>query len=552
MNPGAPRTSTSFSRSIRRLGFLPLTMMSLAIRRCSVRSLSSSTTNTPRISTAAALLNLKKPELLKPSGWNLSETVSGASKLFNVYNPAEPDAVVAQVAVMGQSEAWATIDASAAALPSWRDGTTAARRSQLLWEWSRLIRTNAADIATIMTLESGKPLAESVGEVSYGVSFLEYFAGEAIRSTGAGGGFLAPTPFSHPDGSPRGQVLALQQAVGVSALIAPWNFPLAMITRKVGPALAAGCTAVVKPSELTPLTALAVHRLALEVGIPPEVFQLVTASRDTTPEVGEVFCTHPDVRKVSFTGSTAVGKLLMQQCSGTVKRLSLELGGNAAFVVLEDADLPRAVDAAVASKFRNAGQTCVCSDRFLVHASVHDAFVDRLVERVGQLRVGSGLDPATTLGPLIAAPAVQQVHSKVQEALELGATLVAGGHPLPELGSHFYAPTVLTRVPPHSRLWSTETFGPVVAVASFEFEDDALRLANDGPAGLASYVCTRSLERALRWSRTLDAGMVGVNEAIISTAVAPFGGVKESGLGREGSSLGIQEYLETKYVFLNP
>ena len=489
--------------------------------------------------------NLNDPDLLLQSGWT-------AAGLFDVYNPAEPDAVVAQVPVMGRLDARAAIEASSAALPAWRDGTTAARRSQLLWEWSRLIRTNAADIATIITLESGKPLAESLGEISYGVAFLEYYAGEAIRATGAGGGFMVPTPFSHPDGSPRGQVMARQQAVGVSALLAPWNFPLAMITRKVGPALAAGCTAVVKPSDLTPLTALAVHRLAQQAGIPPEVFQLVTTSRDTTAEVGEEFCTHRDVRKVSFTGSTAVGKLLMQQSSGTLKRLSLELGGNAPFVVLEDADVKRAIDAAVASKFRNSGQSCVCADRFLVHESVYDEFVAGVVERVRKIQPGPGLNPTSKIGPLIMASAVERIHAKVQEALEMGARLEVGGSPLPSLGTHFYAPTVLTGVSPHSRLWQTETFGPVMAVASFTSEDEALHLANDGPAGLASYVCTRSLERAWYWSEHFESGIVGVNEGIVNSAAAPFGGVKESGLGREGSSMGIQEYLETKYIFLNP
>jgi succinate-semialdehyde dehydrogenase/glutarate-semialdehyde dehydrogenase len=300
------------------------------------------------------------------------------------------------------------------------------------------------------------------------------------------------------------------------------------------------------------LTAVAVHQLAIEAGIPEDVFQLVTSSRDTTPEVGEEFCTNPLVKKVSFTGSTSVGKLLMQQCSGTVKRLSLELGGNAPFVVFADADIDQAVSAAVASKYRNAGQTCVCADRFLVHTDVHDQFVEKLVERIqSQIVVGHGLDPSTTMGPLITRAAVDQVHSKVREALELGARLGTGGSVLDRIGLQFYAPTVLTDVPISARIWSTETFGPVAAIVRFNSDDEALRIANDSQVGLASYFCTRDLHRAFSFAKSLEAGLVGVNEGIMSTALAPFGGVKESGLGREGSTMGIQEYLETKYVFMN-
>jgi acyl-CoA reductase-like NAD-dependent aldehyde dehydrogenase len=295
-----------------------------------------------------------------------------------------------------------------------------------------------------------------------------------------------------------------------------------------------------------------VRQLAVDAGIPGDAFQLVTCSRDATPHVGEELCTNPLVRKVSFTGSTAVGKLLMRHCSGTVKRLSLELGGNAPFVVFEDADIDQAVAAAVASKFRNAGQTCVCADRFLVHSGVHDRFVERLVERVReQLVVGPGMDPSTTMGPLITRAAVEQVHSKVQEALELGARLRTGGAVIDRLGPQFYEPTVLTGVPRHARIWATETFGPVAAIAKFDSDEEALEIANEPSVGLASYFCTRDLSRAFSFAKGLEAGLVGVNEGIMSTAVAPFGGVKESGLGREGSALGIQEYLETKYVYVN-
>lgn len=309
---------------------------------------------------------------------------------------------------------------------------------------------------------------------------------------------------------------------------------------------------VVKPADLTPLTAIAVHELALQAGIPADAFQLVTSNRETTPQVGEEFCTNPNVQKVSFTGSTAVGKLLMQQCSGTVKRLSLELGGNAPFIVFGDADLDQAVAAAVSSKYRNAGQTCVCADRFLVHASVHDQFVQKLVNSIQeQIVVGNGLNPNTTMGPLISAAAVEQVHEKVNEAVQLGACLRTGGVILDQLGPQFYAPTVLTDVPRQARIWRTETFGPVAAIVKFDSDQQALELANDSSVGLASYFCTKDLSRAFAIAKGLEAGLVGVNEGIMSTALAPFGGVKESGLGREGSTLGIQEYLETKYVYMN-
>lgn len=297
---------------------------------------------------------------------------------------------------------------------------------------------------------------------------------------------------------------------------------------------------------------MAVHKLALEAGIPTDAFQLVTSNRETTPAVGEEFCTNPKVQKVSFTGSTAVGKLLMQQCSGTVKRLSLELGGNAPFIVFDDADLDQAVAAAVSSKYRNAGQTCVCADRFLVHASVHDQFVQKLVNSIQEkIVVGHGLDPGTTMGPLITRAAAEQVHEKVQEAVRQGACLQTGGVLLDHLGPQFYAPTVLTDVPLQARIWRTETFGPVAAIVKFDSDQQALELANDSSVGLASYFCTRDLSRAFAIAKSLEAGLVGVNEGIMSTALAPFGGVKESGLGREGSTLGIQEYLETKYVYMN-
>ncbi|KAL3917114.1 MAG: hypothetical protein SGILL_004863, partial [Bacillariaceae sp.] len=379
---------------------------------------------------------------------------------------------------------------------------------------------NAQDLATIMTLESGKPLSESLGEVQYARSFLDYFAAEAVRSTSAGGGFLVPTPFSKPNdgggGGPKGHILAVQQAVGVSALIAPWNFPLAMITRKVGPALAVGCTAVAKPSELTPLSAIALKNLADRAGIPSGVFELPslilspslsvpiekysTADTDNTPAVGTEFSTNPIVKKISFTGSTRVGKLLMNQASDTVKRVSMELGGNAPFVVFADADIDQAVDAAMSSKFRNAGQTCVCADRFLVHSSVHDEFVAKLAQMVRSLRVGPGIRPETQMGPLISSTGKETVAKKVAQALADGATL-SEELALPDgLGPQFYPPTILTDVSPESDIWKTETFGPVAAIRSFDSEEEALEVANDCEVGLASYLCTNDLSRAFRFS----------------------------------------------------
>merc|ERR1719356_975298 len=402
-----------------------------------------------------------------------------------------------------------------------------------------------------MTLESGKPLAESYGEVNYAKSFLDYYASEAVRPTGAGGGFMVPSPFPASDGGPQGHVLVMQQAVGVAAMVTPWNFPLAMITRKVGPALAAGCTAVLKPSELTPLSAIALKNLADKADIPEGVFELVTASTETTPAVGTEFCTNSLVKKISFTGSTRVGKILLAQSSETVQRVSMELGGNACFVVFADADLDEAVNAAVSSKFRNAGQTCVCADRFLVDAKVHDEFVSKLAEKVGSLRVGPGMDPEPQMGPLITEGAVQSVKDKVEAALGEGATLYEQGS-LPEeaSGPHFYPPTILTNVSVDCDIWKTETFGPVAAVRSFETEEEALQIANNVKVGLASYFCTKDLARAFSFASSLEAGLIGVNSGVLSSAHTPFGGVKESGLGTEGSPLGMKEYLETKYVFM--
>jgi len=471
-----------------------------------------------------------------------------SSGVFNVYNPADPTSSIATLPVQGVSETKEAIAKSKEALQSWRDGTTGMYRAQRLRQWSTLIQEHEEDISKIMTLESGKPLSESRGEVAYGRSFVDYFAGEATRPGGAGGGSIIPSTLSMDDGRPKGQMMTINQAVGCTAMVTPWNFPLAMITRKASPALAAGCTVIVKPSELTPLTALVSQELAYRAGIPEDVFQIITSDQKTTPSVGKELCSNPTISKISFTGSTAVGKQLMEWSSPCVKRLSLELGGNAPFIVFNDADLDQAVDAAMASKFRNAGQTCVCADRFLIHEDIHDRFVDKLRERIGNSLIsGDGMDDRTTLGPLITENAAIKVKNKVDAAVASGTKLVCGGV---RHGTHV-EPTVLTDVPLDSDIWKTETFGPVVAIRSFSSDAEAVLMSNDSPYGLAAYFCTSNLARSFRVAQMLECGLVGLNEGIIATCAAPFGGVKESGLGREGGTLGIGEFLETKYIFMN-
>lgn len=459
----------------------------------------SSTSRSPSLSSSLAS-QLRNPDLLQLIESPTRTPCDGTGASFVVSNPANPTMVLAEIPSHGVDEVRDAIARAQQALPQWRDGTLAQDRANLLLEWSRLIQQHSVDLARIMTLEAGKPLAESMGELAYGRSFLDWFAGEAVRTNGAGGGCILPTTFRATGGgaAPRGQIMAIQQAVGVCGLITPWNFPLAMITRKAGPALAAGCTAVIKPSELTPLTAIALQELAYRAGIPRDVLQVVTTNQDTTPAVGRELCTHPDIRKVSFTGSTRVGKTLMEWCSGNVKRLSLELGGNAPFIVFEDANLEQAVAAAVASKFRNAGQTCVCADRFLVHESLFDAFVEKLTDRIkSSLVVGDGLHPGVTMGPLITEQAAGLVHEKVQGAVRSGAKIHIGGE---TPNGHFYSPTILTHVPIDADIWKMETFGPVVAMRSFRTEEEALQIANDSRVGLAGYFCTNDLSRAFRFA----------------------------------------------------
>ncbi|MFV3130467.1 NAD-dependent succinate-semialdehyde dehydrogenase [Niveispirillum sp. KHB5.9] len=455
-----------------------------------------------------------------------------SGETFPVKNPATGE-VLAYVPKMGAAETARAILAANEALPAWR-AKTAQERAKLLERWNDLMLAAADDLALLLTLEQGKSLAEAKGEIVYGASFISWFAEEGRRAYGD----VIPT---HKAGS---RLFAIKQAVGVVGAITPWNFPNAMITRKLGPALAAGCTVVLKPAEATPLSALALAVLAERAGIPAGVINIVTGD---PVAIGGALTASPIVRKISFTGSTRVGRLLMAQSAETVKRLSLELGGNAPFIVFDDADLGPAVTGAMASKYRNSGQTCVCANRVFVEDGIHDAFVARLTEEVKKLRVGNGVEKGVNQGPLINLAAVEKVEELVADALEKGATLVTGGK-RHALGGCFYEPTVLTGITGEMRIAHEEIFGPVAAIQRFKGEEEVLRLANDTEFGLAAYFYSRDMGRIWRVAEGLESGMVGVNEGLISTEVAPFGGVKQSGLGREGSSIGLDEYLEVKYI----
>ena len=452
------------------------------------------------------------------------------SQTFQVTNPANR-AVLASLPDMGAAETRAAIDAAHAAFPAWA-ARTAKDRGAILRRWSDLILEHTERLAALMTAEQGKPLAEARGEVAYGASFIDWFADEAKRAYG----HAIPTP------DPKKRLMSVKQPIGVCAAITPWNFPIAMITRKVGPALAAGCTVVVKPAAETPLCALAIAELAGEAGVPEGVLNIVTGTDASA--IGAVLCEDSRVRKLSFTGSTPVGKLLYGQCAGTVKKLSLELGGNAPFIVFDDADLEAAVDGAMASKYRNAGQTCVCANRLIVQSGIHDAFVARLAEKAAALKVGAGDQPGVQIGPLITAKAVAKVEGLLTEAVAGGAKVVTGG----TSEGQFFTPTVLTGATADMRIFREEIFGPVAPVVRFETEAEAIALANATPYGLAAYFFSRDVGRCWRVAEAIEAGMVGINEGLISTEVAPFGGVKESGLGREGGSEGLEEYFETKYL----
>ena len=478
-------------------------------------------------------MRLDDPELFQEASWVDGRPLLAADgALLTVTNPATGE-TVGRVPALGAAEVEQAIAAAARAFPAWRV-RTAKERAGVLRRWSDLLLAHRDDLALLMTLEGGKPLAEAKGEVAYAASFLEWFGEEAKRIDGQ----VVP---SHKAGA---HIVVLREPIGVAAAITPWNFPAAMIARKIAPALAAGCTMVAKPAVETPFTALAMAKLGERAGVPPGVLNIVTGAGT---KIGGVLTTSPTVRALSFTGSTETGRLLMAQCAPTVKRLALELGGNAPFLVFDDADLDAAIEGALVSKYRNTGQTCVCANRFLVQDGIYDAFAARLTERVRALQVGDGREPGVQQGPLISAAAVAKVEAHVADALEHGAKLLCGGRRHAR-GGNFYEPTVLAEATPTMRCAREETFGPVAPLLRFRDEADAVRLANDTEFGLASYLYTRDLGRAWRVAEALEAGIVGVNEGLISTEVAPFGGVKQSGLGREGSKYGLDEFLEVKYL----
>lgn len=454
------------------------------------------------------------------------------NKSFAVINPATGE-IIAHVPSVSEQQVVKAVEAADQALQSWKQ-TTAKERSILLKKWYQLMIEHQEDLAIILSTEQGKPMTESRGEILYGASFIEWFAEEAKRTYGD----------VIPHDKQGRRLLVIRQPVGIVAAITPWNFPNAMITRKVGPALAAGCTVVIKPASETPLSALALAALAEEAGIPKGVINVVTGS---AREIGGILTQHPLVRKVSFTGSTAIGKLLMQQCSSTMKKISMELGGNAPFIVFEDADLDKAVEGAIASKFRNSGQTCVCTNRILVQNSIYDTFVEKLAAAVAKLKVAPAFEPGAEQGPLINEKAVEKIQEHIDDATSKGAKVICGGQ-RHQLGQTFFEPTVLTDVTPDMQVAQDETFGPLAPVFRFTEEAEAIRMANDTEFGLASYIYTQNLSRAWRVSEALEYGMVGINEGLISTEVAPFGGIKESGCGREGSKYGIEDYQELKYL----
>ncbi len=488
------------------------------------------------MNTTVSPLPLRDPDLLRgrcPIGGQWRDAEDGGT--CEVRNPAT-GAVLGTVPDMGEAETRQAIEAAHAAFPAWAK-KTAKERAQILRRLYELMIDHQDDLATLMTAEQGKPLAEARGEVAYSASFIEWFGEEAKRLYGD----------TIPGHAADKRILVLRQPVGVVAAITPWNFPSAMLGRKLGPALAAGCTVVCKPALQTPYSALALAVLAERAGVPAGVLNIVTGSDSAA--IGGEMTAHPKVRKLSFTGSTGVGKKLMAQCAEGMKRVSLELGGNAPFIVFDDADLDAAVEGAIASKFRNTGQTCVCANRLFVQDGVYDAFAGKLREAVAKLRVGDGLAGATDQGPLIDANALAKVEEHVADAAAKGARIAIGGKPH-ALGGTFYEPTVLLDVTPAMRIACEETFGPVAPLFRFKREEEAIALANDTEAGLAGYFYTRDLARAFRVAEALECGIVGVNTGLISTEVAPFGGVKQSGVGREGSKYGLNDYTELKYVCL--
>ena len=462
-------------------------------------------------------------------------TASSDSTQFAVTDPATGN-LLANVPNCTVSDAQLAIDAAQAAFPQW-SARTAKDRAGIMRKWFDLMMAHQEDLARLMTAEQGKPLAEARGEVAYGASFIEWFGEEAKRVAGD----TLQTTWTDK------RMLTIKQPIGVCAAIAPWNFPIAMITRKVSPAIAAGCTIVIKPAEQTPLSALAMAELAHRAGIPKGVLNILTADAARSIDIGKLLCASPVVRKLSFTGSTPVGRILMQQSAPTIKKLSLELGGHAPFIVFDDADLDAAVEGAIQSKYRNAGQTCVCTNRFYVQEGIYDKFVEKLTEKAKTIKVGNGFEAGVSQGPLIEQQAVEKVQSHIKDAVAKGASLLAGGK---SLGGLFFEATVLSNATKDMLIAKEETFGPVAAVFKFKDEKEVVALANDTDFGLASYFYSRDIARVFRVAEALEYGMVGVNTGLISNEVAPFGGVKQSGLGREGSVYGIEEYLELKYICL--
>jgi succinate-semialdehyde dehydrogenase/glutarate-semialdehyde dehydrogenase len=482
--------------------------------------------------TASPLAQLKDPTLLKTDALVNGQWVSGSSR-FAVTDPAT-GAHLADVANLGPADAEAAIAAANAAWPAWRS-KTAKERSTILRKWYDLLMANQDDLGRIMTAEQGKPLPEAKGEVAYGASFVEWYAEEAKRVNGE----------TLPQFDNNRRLMVLKQPIGVCAAITPWNFPLAMITRKVAPALAAGCTVIIKPAELTPLTALATAELAIRAGIPAGVLNMLTADADNSIAVGKVLCASDVVRHISFTGSTEVGRILMAQSAPTVKKMSLELGGNAPFIVFNDADIDSAVEGAFASKYRNAGQTCVCSNRLYVQSGVYDEFVTKFAAKVATAKVGNGFEDGVNQGPLIEEAALQKVQRHVDDAVAKGARVLTGGKRLP---GQFFEPTVVADATADMLCAKEETFGPFAPVFKFETEQEAIDAANNTEFGLASYFYSRDIGRIYRVAEALEYGMVGINVGILATEHVPFGGVKQSGLGREGSHHGMDDYVEIKYL----
>ena len=479
------------------------------------------------------MLKLKDPSLLKQQCYLNGEWVSG-TETMTVTNPATGE-IIGTIPHLGQAETAKAIADAHAAWPAWRK-KTAKERSAILRKWFNLMMENQDDLAAILTTEQGKPLAEAKGEIAYGASYIEWFAEEGKRLYGE----------NIPSHMADRRIMVTKEPIGVCVAITPWNFPNAMITRKAAPAMAAGCPMIVRPADLTPFSALAMGELAHRAGIPAGVFQVITGKSRV---IGAEFTSNPTVRKLTFTGSTEVGRVLMEQCAGTVKKVSMELGGNAPFIVFDDADLDAAVEGAIASKYRNAGQTCVCANRLYVQDGVYDAFAEKLAIAVGKLKVGNGVDDGVTQGPMIDEKSMEKVEEHIADALAKGAKVLLGGK-RHALGHSFFEPTILTGVTQNMAVAREETFGPMAPLFRFSTEEEVVKYANDTEFGLASYFFSRDIGRIFRVSEALEYGMVGVNSGLISTEIAPFGGVKQSGLGREGSKYGIEDYVTIKYTCL--